>query len=213
MRNTTVGSEVTAYAVSNTKRTTLLTLLFGLLIAVLTACGQPNTAPIEPNAPEPQPDVTELAWHGAAIGYEDDGEALDLSSVDEGVVVIGSGADIWGTRDEFFYTYTNMSGDGALELRVAELSAADPWSKAGVMIRESLEPDAKNAMIHISGGNGSVYQARLEDGASTTNAAGADASATVGGWLRLTRAGDTFTGELSSDGQNWRTIGSYDIDM
>lgn len=193
----------------------LLLSLMAVLVMLLAACGQSPRTDELPGEGEPieVEDIATLEWTGAAIGYVDDEAELDLSSVDDGVVVTGSGADIWGTRDEFFFTYTTLQGDGSLELRVDELSASDPWSKAGVMIRESTAPESKNALIHISAGNGSVYQARVTDGDRTTNEAGADPTAEVGSWLRLTRVGDVLTGELSADGENWTEVGTYEIAM
>ncbi len=202
--------------VADKYKRTLLFAVSTLVIAVLAACGQPA---VSPEVAEERPvtegqDAGSFNWTGAAIGYEDDEQALELSSsAEEGVVIVGSGEDIWGNRDEFYYTYTELKGDGALSVRVEELSAADPWSKAGVMIRESLEPDARNAMIHISANNGSVYQARLERGDVTVNSAGRDDNNAVPGWLRLSRNGDVLTGELSADGENWNPIGSYEIAM
>lgn len=158
-------------------------------------------------------DITALDWQGTAIGYSEDEATLQTSAIDRTLTVVGSGADIWNTRDEFYFAYTTLEGDGAMSVRVDDLSASEPWAKAGVMIRESLDPDARNALIHISAAKGSVFQARLTKGAETVNSAGADPGAKAGGWLRLSRAGDTITGELSVDGEDWTTVGSYDIPM
>lgn len=185
-----------------------------LLIAILMACSPAGNSPDLSDGPT-LGDVTALEWFGTAIGYADEQQRLEVSSasVEDGIVVVGSGADIWGTQDEFYFTYTTLTGDGTLSLQVDELSAADPWSKAGIMIREDLEVDARNALLHISGGNGSVFQARLSSGSGTVNHAGSDPSATVGNWLRLTRTGDLLTGELSYDGTNWIQVGSYELPM
>lgn len=197
------------------KKNLFLTLILGTLIAVLAACGQaPNKGE---QATEETPDVTEdvasLEWSASAIGYDEANTTLDVSAINDGIVVAGSGADIWGVRDEFYYLYTALAGDGSLSLRLDEFSAGHEWSKAGVMIRESLDPAAKNALLHISGANGSVFQARTSKGSATVNSAGADPSAKVGGWLRISREGATLTGELSTDGKAWTKVGSYEIPM
>lgn len=197
------------------KKNLFLTLIIGTLIAVLAACGQAPNAEELPNEalPDGNEDVSTLEWSSAAIGYVDNDTTLDVSSIADGIVVTGSGADIWGVKDEFYYLYTALAGDGSLSLRLDELSAGHEWSKAGVMIRESLDPDAKNALIHISGANGSVFQARSTKGGTTSNSAGADTSAKVGGWMRISRSGNTLTGDLSTDGKSWTKVGSYEIPM
>lgn len=183
-----------------------------MLTAMLAACG--TALPTAGAGEKPTrviDDITSLKWQGAAIGYSEDGIKLESNSLDRSIVVTGSGADIWSTRDEFYFAYTTLDGDGAMSVRLDDLSADDPWAKAGVMIRESLDPDAPNALIHISAENGSVFQSRLVKGDPTVNFAGRDSSATAGGWVRLTRVGDVLTGDLSADGENWTEVGQYEI--
>ena len=183
-----------------------------MLPALLAACGTSLSTSGEERA-EIIGDINALVWQGAAIGYSEDNLAPQRSGIDESLIVEGSGADIWGTRDEFYFAYTILEGDGAMSVRLDEFSASDPWAKAGVMIRESLDPAARNALIHISAANGSVFQSRLEEGGSTVNNAGRDTGAKAGDWLRLSRDGDNFTGELSADGESWTKVGSYEISM
>ncbi len=68
--------------------------------------------------------------------------------------ITASGANIWGAVDAFHYAETKTSGD----LRIAadvkfEGAGTDPHRKAGVMLRQSLAPDAPYAdiMVHGSG--------------------------------------------------------------
>ena len=61
--------------------------------------------------------------------------------------VAGCGADIWNTADAFRFVYvTTNSGACTVIARVASLQNIDPWSKAGVMIRDSLDPGAANVL-------------------------------------------------------------------
>ncbi len=186
-------------------RVELLTAL-SILFALLTACGQ--VAAELPGSP------AEVEWSTVAIGYDPVAQLEAASTPPGGLMkVSGSGTDIWGDRDEFFYVYTPIRGNGSLSVKLHDFSAAHEWSKAGIMIRTSLEPDARNALIHISGQNGSVFQARLSDGAATVNSAGNDPSMPVGGWMRLTRKGGEVIGELSSDGVAWSELGRYNLPM
>lgn len=172
-------------------------------IALLAACGQVTSVP---SGDETQVEPT---WSWSPVGYVDD--AVGTAAVDDAFTVQGSGTDIWDGRDEFFYVYTSLVGDGSLSVRVKDLQADNPWAKAGVMLRESLDPDARNVLLHISRENGSVLQMRPETGGATINDAGHDTSMAVGGWVRLTRTGDTVLGELSRDGESWTELGKYEI--
>ena len=53
--------------------------------------------------------------------------------------VSGSGADIFGTADEFHFVYRQINGDTTITARVASLQNTNVWAKAAVMIREKPE--------------------------------------------------------------------------
>jgi len=56
-----------------------------------------------------------------------------------------------GPRTSFHFVYQPMTGDIDIRTRVASIEAVQPWSKAGVMVRETLAPDAVMGMMFISG--------------------------------------------------------------
>jgi hypothetical protein len=88
--------------------------------------------------------------------------------------VTSSGGDIWGGSDEFHYVSRTWTGDGTLTARV-NVAVTDAWTKAGLMLRESLDANARNAFIAITPGtNGISFQSRSNAGGGTTNS-------TVGG--------------------------------
>ncbi|MCH6259096.1 discoidin domain-containing protein [Puniceicoccaceae bacterium K14] len=125
--------------------------------------------------------------------------------------VNGSGADIWGTSDEFHYVYQSLDGDGEIVARVNSVQNTNSWAKAGVMIRESLNANSKHATAVITPGNGASFQRRTStSGSSTENRA---AGVTAPRWVRLTRSGNTFTAAYSSNGSSWTTLGSDTISM
>lgn len=65
--------------------------------------------------------------------------------------VTGSGADIWGTADEFRYVYQTASGDCEIKGRVVTQGNTNPWAKSGVMIRETLTAGSKHGMMIVNG--------------------------------------------------------------
>jgi len=129
----------------------------------------------------------------------------------DGTILMNAiGVDIWGTADQFRYAYKNLSGNGTMVARVDSLYDSDPWAKAGVMIRETLEPGSTFAAVYLSSNNGVRYQARLTadvDAVSDTSVATAEQIALHEPvWVKIERVGNTFNGYYSSDGDNWTAM-------
>ena len=123
--------------------------------------------------------------------------------------VEASGVDIWNTADSFHFDYVSLTGDGEIEARVTSLAFADYYSKGGVMFRETLDPGSKHAFMLITphGHDEASFQRRV-----MTNAASDSTNAGLGTgaapyWVRLIRAGDSFSGYGSVDGVHWLQIG------
>ena len=125
--------------------------------------------------------------------------------------VTGSGADIWGTADAFRFAWVPMTGDGEIVARVRSVDYASAWSKAGVMIRQSLAPGAAHAFMLVSAGKGYAFQRRDVANQISVNTAGGSGSAPA--WVRLVRRGDTFTAFVSVDGSSWTLVGTDTIPM
>ena len=123
----------------------------------------------------------------------------------------GAGVDIWSTADQFRYVYQPVTGNLDVVARVASLTYVDAWTKAGVMIRESLAANARHATTVVSAGKGYAFQRRPDPGAYTEHTGGG--SGTAPGWVRLVRTGDTFESYRSSNGSTWTRIGTDVIPM
>jgi len=123
----------------------------------------------------------------------------------------GSGTDIWGTADEFQYAFKMLTGVGTIQARVLSIDNTDPWAKAGVMIRDTLEPGSKFAGVYITPGNGCRFQARTEtdvDATSDTSVVTpAQTAITAPYWVKIERdiAGN-FRGYYSANGTTWQAM-------
>jgi fibronectin type 3 domain-containing protein len=119
--------------------------------------------------------------------------------------VAGSVDDIWNSADAFRFVYVTNSSDCTVIARVVSVQNSDGWSKAGVMIRDSLDAGAANAFIAVTPGNGVTFQYRSSDGGGCNNTT---TSASAPYWVKLVRSGTSFTGYCSANGTNWTQLGS-----
>jgi glucose/arabinose dehydrogenase/PKD repeat protein len=124
--------------------------------------------------------------------------------------VAGSGDDIWGTADEFCYAYWAHTGDGQISARVVSQDDTQPGAKAGVMLRETLDPGARYVMVAVSPG-GLLFQYRTTPNGVTSYTQVFDIFAPY--WVKLVRSGSRFTGYASPDGVNWAPVGSISVTM
>ena len=125
--------------------------------------------------------------------------------------IAGSGANIWGTSDEFRFAYQQITGDVDIRVRLASFENLQDWSKAGVMIRETLGANARNAFMMLMPESGVFMQSRANQGGATTRLTGRAGAAPV--WLRLVRQGNQFTGYISTNGTSWTTAGTMTVNM
>jgi regulation of enolase protein 1 (concanavalin A-like superfamily) len=133
------------------------------------------------------------------------GNAVEFYESDDGYVAMSAeGTDIYGTEDEFRYAYKTLRGDGSITVRVDSIQNANVWSKAGIMIRNSLDPNSVHVTAILAASGIAEVESRTEKGGSTTNTDVADFGSPC--WLRITRSGDDFTAECSKDGLEWQSF-------
>jgi endonuclease/exonuclease/phosphatase family metal-dependent hydrolase len=148
-------------------------------------------------------------WQTADIGAV--GAAGTATGSLTTLLVKGAGADIWGSADAFRFVYTPLAGDGAIVTQVTSNENVNAWTKAGVMMRETLAADARQAAMIVSPGKGLAFQRRPTTGGESVSTAAGAGSAPY--FVKLTRAGATFTAYTSLDGVVWSTVGTATIAM
>jgi hypothetical protein len=118
-----------------------------------------------------------------------------------------AGIDIWDASDQFHFAYKEVSDGAALiQAQVLSVDHTDDWSKAGVMIRDSLDPNSTHAMVAITPVNGVWYGRRLVAGESSTSIK--DPNITAPQWVKLERSsGGLVRAYYSADGSTWTQLG------
>jgi fibronectin type 3 domain-containing protein len=124
----------------------------------------------------------------------------------------GAGA-IGGTTDACGFTYAIGSGDVSITARMIGMGGTN--GKAGIMIRESLAPDAAAFFVKRGdlGWRQTGFGARTTTGGAVAITAGHEYITSLPFWIRLQRVGNTITGSESRDGVNWFVIGSATVTM
>jgi len=150
------------------------------------------------------------------------GQPGSVGSFVEGPVgtftMTASGDDIWNQADEFHFAYRTLTGAGEIIARVESVDRTDPWAKAGVMIRETLDAGSKFAFVTMTPTNtdgtptqGCRFQARTDTDIGATSdtsvATPEQMAATTPYWVKLERdfAGN-FRGSYSSNGTSWTPL-------
>ena len=138
----------------------------------------------------------------------------------------GPGGEV--VTDSFNFAHQPLAGNGSITVRVLSFSgehpklsgnggaeaggsgpsmtrALMPWSKAGIIIKQSTRQGSAYAAMMVTGSNGVRMQYDY-----TGDIAGLPGSVSAAHprWLRLIRSGDTVTGYDSADGAHWTKVGT-----
>lgn len=148
-------------------------------------------------------------WIARNIGSPTPAGGSSYDSTSRTFQIDAGGADIWGTSDQFRFVYQQITGDVDVIARVDGVTAADVWSKAGVMIRASLTANSAHAFALVSAAKGTAFQRRRQTDALSVHTAGTTSGPPR--WVRLVRSGTRVTAYYSSTGSSWTTIGSDTI--
>ena len=123
--------------------------------------------------------------------------------------VTGSGEDLEGTADAFYFASVPLSGDCQIVARLTAL-AGPGGAQAGIMIREGLGNASKHVSLLANTGTNVVFRRRL-----TTDAYSVDTgyAPTNSAWLRLMRMGSSFIGLSSTNSTDWQYVWFTSVNM
>ena len=127
--------------------------------------------------------------------------------------ILAEGSDIWGNADGFNFAYETKTNDFDVVVRVKSETYTSTWSKAGLMVRETLDAGSRNWNIindPTQGANAIEANARVSTGGAS---AGWDASPRPkptypNSWVRLKRAGSILSAFVSTNGTSWTQVGT-----
>jgi len=124
--------------------------------------------------------------------------------------------------DAFYFAHQPVTGNGMITVQVTSLTGQvevgqsgngapemgpglQPWSKAGIIVKENTSEGSAYAAMMVTGSNGVRMQ---WDYVNDTPGLAGRVSAAAPRWLRLVRDGGTITGYDSADGTHWTLVGT-----
>jgi len=151
----------------------------------------------------PAPTACPSSWFCSDVGYA----MLGGSQVykDGTWTLQAGGADIGNTADQFHGVWQLLPNDGSVSARVTTVSDTDDYSKAGVMLRQSVQPGSPYYAIFVTPRKGVIVQYRDAQGVtSVANDIPIDYKLPI--YLEVARVGNSFSAYTSEDGVNWRLV-------
>jgi RHS repeat-associated protein len=121
-----------------------------------------------------------------------------------------SGSGITGTADGLHFVYQPVTGNAVVIARVSGMTGGDSsQAQIGVMIRETLNPGASNALAYFYPFSATAgFSVRTATGANTTVQTQSFGNPSYPYWVELARTGNTFQAYVSQDGFNWVQVGT-----
>lgn len=144
---------------------------------------------------------------------------------DTGWNISAGGKDVWEKSDQFHFVCKEISGDFDIAVRVKNFKPADLYSKAGLMVRETLDAGSRNVFFVVFSDNEprnnnlGAYELQFRSVAGGDSQAIYPAvrppappefpAAYPNSWQRVQRQGDRFTAHVSTDGKNWKVYATH----
>lgn len=126
-------------------------------------------------------------------------------------IAIEGGADLWGGTNEFGAVYRAGAYDDktVAEVTVTSQDMTGGWARAGLVVRNDLGTQGSAGYVNlaVTPSNGCALSWDA-DGDGRFDSIELSGSFNAPVRLRLTRSGASYTGQASTDGVTWTTVGT-----
>ncbi len=159
------------------------------------------------NGQADEPRAIPAPWSSADIGAANGAASLVCSPSNQEEYQITAQGVSSSTSDVMHLTHQLRCGNSSITARVTNVSGGG-W--AGIVIRESLSPGAKKAVLKTQLSSIIRRELRIAANGATTSL---NLNRPQHVWLRLERNGSTITGYTSANGTSWSAAFSATISM
>ncbi|MBN1505601.1 MAG: hypothetical protein JW955_02075 [Sedimentisphaerales bacterium] len=151
-------------------------------------------------------------WTGKDIGNPKRAGSASFDPDASVWTVQADGAGIGGIADSFHYLYQSLTGDGQILVRVTSLTTTHNLTRAGLMIRQTLDADSEYVFISVTPyGRVGVQRREYKGREPPVSNSRADYPFPV--WLKLAREENAFTAYSSADGGSWTALETVTVPM
>ena len=189
----------------------LKTLLSTLLVSSLTWAAQAQFTTVDINAP---------VGVGSTVTNPGTGS----------YTIVGGGTEFWGDTDQGHYAHYNQTADFDVRVRAISLTPANRWTKAGIRLAESLDPQTEAIFVYTqpanvpstdgsgNGANGTATGWRTKRDAGNGAQGGNNETGSgfapnyPNAWLRMSRVANIVNTYRSDNGATWNLIDSHNLD-
>lgn len=153
--------------------------------------------------------LTSEGLTGISIGTNSSGYSRILQSNDWEVT--GSGTGPSGTADSFHLEQDIVDGDFSMVVRVTDLQSNGSTPRAGIMVRESNNADARMVALATTSATNYAIISRTTTGGASSETIATDSYTYPNAWLMLERVGDIINVAVSIDGLSFTQIDSVTL--
>ena len=156
-------------------------------------------------------------WSQEILGtLSDSSPAVSAEGGIGSTIMGGANLSSAATSESGQSVYQPRTGDGMLSAFVPATNPVEYQARMAVMVRDSASNGgavmAATVTSDSASGVGSSFIYRTAQNANSTVTGAATAQITPR-WIRLARAGNTFTSQSSADGATWTTLGVANVTM
>ncbi|WOO43274.1 Ig-like domain-containing protein [Rubellicoccus peritrichatus] len=153
--------------------------------------------------------LTSEGLTGINIGSNSNGSSRVLQTTDW--EVSGSGSGLSGTVDSFHFEEDTVDGDFSIVVRVTDLQSNGSAPRAGIMVRENNNADARMVALATTLATNYAIISRTTTGGSSSETIATESYTYPNGWLMLERVGDIINIAVSADGLSFIQIDSVTL--
>lgn len=129
--------------------------------------------------------------------------------------LIAGGRDAWHPYDEYatIYRHNILGVNGSISVKVVSQQNTSVWARAGIIVRNDLSAALSTGLVSvfITPGEGCAMTWDSNADGYNDQVLQALAGQTAPMFVRLQKAGTSYTGQCSANGTDWTTIGTANV--